>query len=295
MLITNTAVQEAALTLAQRLTLADPAAGTWATDPEAPADGAAHLIHEDGRGLSFRPIFGGTTAQIWITGAPAPSLPAGATPAEQDAHQAQLALRLAAGHRYNKAVTLLAEDDDVDPADLILDTVENHLLPAFTLKPHYVGHRPWDDLFAAALGETDAEPEVDADVEPTPDAELETDSEPEADEDVEPTPDAEPEVDADVEPTPVAEPEVDADVEPTPDAEPAPDSEPEVDADLGATSGRAPGSEDPDTAVSTPQQSTDTAPASEEPQAEDATADSRPTAKRRQRRAAKKSAPRTTS
>lgn len=156
MLITNTAVQEAALTLAQRLTLADPTTGTWAIDPEAPADGAAHLIHDDGRGLSFRPVFGGTTAQIWITGAPASSLPASSTPAEQDAHEAQLALRLAAGHRYNRAISLLSDDDE-DPADLILITVENHLLPAFTLKPRYLGHRPWDDLVAEVLSEAQDE------------------------------------------------------------------------------------------------------------------------------------------
>ncbi|MEV7279693.1 hypothetical protein [Streptomyces sp. NPDC093111] len=154
MLITDAAVHEAALTLAQRLTLTDPATGTWTIDPEAPADGAAHLTHDDGRSLSFRPIYGGTTAQIWITGAPTPSLPADATPAERNAHKAHLALRLAAGHRYNHAITLLAEDDnDDDPADLIQAAVENNLLPAFTIKPLYVGHRPWDDLFAEALAE----------------------------------------------------------------------------------------------------------------------------------------------
>ncbi|MFB7395206.1 hypothetical protein [Streptomyces sp. NPDC056191] len=63
-------------------------------------------------------------------------------------------LSLAAGHRYNHAISLLTEEDDIDPADLIQAAVENHLLPAFTLKPHYVGHRPWDDLFAEALDET---------------------------------------------------------------------------------------------------------------------------------------------
>ncbi|MGA5637694.1 hypothetical protein ACPCTN_02935 [Streptomyces cinereoruber] len=204
MLITNAAVQEAALTLAQRLTLTDPATGTWGIDPEAPADGAAHLIHDDGRGLSFRPVFGGTTAQIWIAGAPAPSLPADATPAERDAHQAQLALRLAAGHRYNKAVTLLTDDDDVDPADLILDTVENHLLPAFTLKPHYVGHRPWDDLFAEALAEAN-------DDTVTPTGTSLRDCGPEAH--TRPTPDVEPEVDS---AAPEVEPEADS---ATPDAD----------------------------------------------------------------------------
>ncbi|MFB7828879.1 hypothetical protein [Streptomyces hydrogenans] len=285
MLITNTAVQEAALTLAQRLTLTDPATGTWAIDPEAPADGAAHLIHDDGRGLSFRPVFGGTTAQIWITGAPAPSLPADSTPAEQDAHEAQLTLRLAAGHRYNKAVTLLTEDEDVDPADLILTTVEHHLLPAFTLKPHYVGHRPWDDLFAEVLAEANngadnptgtslrdcgpeahTRPESDADDRPTPNDE--------------PTPDPEPE----------AAPELKTDV--NVEAPPAP--EPEASTKLDGASETAPDSEDPTAAAPSPRQPVDTVPASEEPQAGDA-ANSRPAAKRRQRRSTKKSAPTTAS
>ncbi|MGW6393279.1 hypothetical protein ACWFR1_22860 [Streptomyces sp. NPDC055103] len=146
MLITDAAVQEAALALTEHLD------GDWVLDPEAPADGAAHLLHRDGRGISFRPVFGGTTAQIWITGAAAPSMPADATAAERDAHEAQLAVRLAEGHRYNRAISLLSDDDE-DPADLILITVENHLLPAFTLKPRYVGHRPWADLVAEVLNE----------------------------------------------------------------------------------------------------------------------------------------------
>ncbi|MCB8906816.1 MULTISPECIES: hypothetical protein [unclassified Streptomyces] len=268
MLITNTAVQEAALTLAQRLTLADPTTGTWAVDPEAPADGAAHLIHDDGRGLSFRPVFGGTTAQIWITGAPAPSIPTDATPAEQDAHQAQLALRLAAGHRYNRAITLLTEDDDVDPADLILDTVENHLLPAFTLKPHYVGHRPWDDLFAEALNETKEEAATPVGTS-LRDCGPEAHTQPPAEPDDEPTPDPAPAVNVDV-----------ADTSETP---------------------TEPGDDDRTPTAPDPQQPADTAPTSDdqEPQTEQATTDSaalRPAAKRRpsNRASAKKPRPKIT-
>ncbi|MFB7539369.1 hypothetical protein ACFC0N_05700 [Streptomyces zaomyceticus] len=225
--------------------------------PRPPADGAAHLLHDDGRGLSFRPVFGGTTAQIWITGAPAPSIPADATPAEQEAHQAQLALRLAAGHRYNRAVTLLTEDD-VDPSDLILDAVESHLLPAFTLKPHYVGHRLWDDLFAEALAEADDDTD-------TPAGTSFRDCGPEAH------------------------------TGPETDAEPTPDPELETSTDPVTTSETEPSTEDPANAVSTPQQPADAAPTSEEPEVEEAATDSRPTTKRRPHRSARKSTPTTLS
>uniref|UniRef100_UPI000AB1ABA3 hypothetical protein n=1 Tax=Streptomyces torulosus TaxID=68276 RepID=UPI000AB1ABA3 len=69
MLITDAAVRETAATIAQSL------GEDWVIDPEAPADGAAHLISTDGKGISFRPIFGGTTVQLWITGSAPPPPP----------------------------------------------------------------------------------------------------------------------------------------------------------------------------------------------------------------------------
>ncbi|WP_043684280.1 hypothetical protein [Streptomyces xylophagus] len=138
MLITDAAVREAAANLAQSL------GGDWAIDAAAPADGAAHLVYSDGRGISFRPIFGGTTVQLWITGSAAPPLP------DHALREAQLAARLAEGHRYNKATTLVTEADE-DPELIILRTLEDDLLPAFDYKPRYVGHRPWKDLFDKAL------------------------------------------------------------------------------------------------------------------------------------------------
>ncbi|MGM9465345.1 hypothetical protein [Streptomyces murinus] len=146
MLITDAAVQETATTLVQSL------GHNWALDPGAPSDGAAHLIHSDGRAISFRPVFGGAIVQLWITGNAAPSLPDDASPADRAAHKAHLFVRLAEGHRYNKAASLITEDDE-DPADILLSVLENHLLPAFGYKPYYVGHRPWDELFADALDE----------------------------------------------------------------------------------------------------------------------------------------------
>lgn len=265
MLITDAAVQEAALALAQRLTLIEPGAGTWTIDPEAPADGAAHLLHDDGRGVSFRPIFGGTTAQIWITGTLAPALPADATPAEQDAHDAQLALRLAAGHRYNRAVTLLTEDDE-DPADLILAAAENDLLPAFTLKPLYVGHRPWDDLFTEVLAEVNGETAA-------PIGTSLRDCGPEAH----------------------TQPAAEA------DGEPAPDTAADADAALADTSEAAPGGVDPAPTAAVSQQPTDTPPVSEpqEPETEETATDSAagapsPAAKRRPRNRASAKKPRPT-
>ncbi|MER6367513.1 hypothetical protein ABT255_03875 [Streptomyces mirabilis] len=143
MLITDAAVREAAANLAQNL------GGDWTIDAEAPADGAAHLIYSDGRGISFRPIFGGTTVQLWITGSAAPPLPDSATLAD---HALCEAARLAEGHRYNKATTLVSETDE-HPELIILRTLEDDLLPAFDYKPRYVGHRPWIDLFDSALSQ----------------------------------------------------------------------------------------------------------------------------------------------
>ncbi|WP_216678357.1 hypothetical protein [Streptomyces sp. MNP-20] len=144
MLITDAAVQDAATTLVQLL------GGDWTLNPNAPNDGAAHLIYSDGRAISFRPVFGGAAVQLWITGNAAPELPDATTPTERAAHEAHIAARLPEGHRYNKATTLLSEEDE-DPTDIILRTLEDHLLPAFDYKPGYVGHRPWIDLFNHAL------------------------------------------------------------------------------------------------------------------------------------------------
>jgi hypothetical protein len=152
MLITDAAVQETAAGLAQAL------GGGWTLDPAAPADGAAHLLDSEGRGISFRPIFGGTTVQLWITGNPASTLPNGASPTEQAEHEARLAARLPEGHHYNKAATLVTEDDE-EPLDIILRTLEEHLLPAFEFKPRYVGHRPWIDIFDKALAEVASDPD----------------------------------------------------------------------------------------------------------------------------------------
>lgn len=150
MLITDAAVRETAVTLVQSL------GEGWALDAQAPADGAAHLVHVDGRAISFRPIFGGATVQLWITGNAAPPLPDKAPLAEQAAHEAREAARLPEGRRYNKATTLVSEEDE-DPAVIILRTLEDHLLPAFEYKPRYVGHQPWVDLFDNALAAVTAE------------------------------------------------------------------------------------------------------------------------------------------
>ncbi|MFD9394123.1 hypothetical protein ACFWBB_26315 [Streptomyces sp. NPDC060000] len=153
MLITDAAVREAAANLAQSL------GGDWAIDAEAPADGAAHLVYSDGRGISFRPIFGGTTVQLWITGSAAPPLPNSATLADHALYEAQVTARLPEGHRYNKATTLVTEADE-DPELIILRTLEDDLLPAFDYKPRYVGHRPWIALFDNALAAVAAEREA---------------------------------------------------------------------------------------------------------------------------------------
>ncbi|MFJ3229961.1 hypothetical protein [Streptomyces sp. NPDC086787] len=201
MLITDAAVRETAATLAQSL------GGDWTIDPEAPADDSAHLIC-DGRAISFRPTFGGKSVQLWITGNAAPSLPDGATPAEHTAHDTRMAARLPEGHRYNKAASLITAEDE-DPAVIILRTLRDHLLPAFEYKPHYVGHRPWVELFEKAMDALNDDPTA------TPGTSL-RDCGPEAhtrphDEDLEPEnqdePDMQPDLDPEAEANPPAEPE----------------------------------------------------------------------------------------
>ncbi|MEU6475366.1 hypothetical protein ABZ858_00475 [Streptomyces sp. NPDC047017] len=150
MLITDAAVQETATTLVQSL------GHEWNLDLEAPSDGAAHLIHSDGRAISFRPVFGGAAVQLWITGNAAPDCAADATAAERLAREAQLSVRLPEGHRYNKATTLVTDEDE-EPSAIILRTLEDHLLPAFQYKPCYVGHQPWKALFDNALAAVAAE------------------------------------------------------------------------------------------------------------------------------------------
>lgn len=206
MLITDAAVREAAAHLAQSL------GGDWAIDAEAPADGAAHLIYSDGRGISFRPIFGGTTVQLWITGSAAPPLPDSVTLADHALYEAQLTARLAEGHRYNKATTLVTETDE-DPELIILRTLEDDLLPAFDYKPRYVGHRPWIDLFDSALSQVmdEAPPTTGTSLRDCgPEAHM---TPPDVGEDAEPT--------TDIESGPVADNE--APIEP--DLTPAPDGD----------------------------------------------------------------------
>ncbi|MFE7129308.1 hypothetical protein ACFVIM_00415 [Streptomyces sp. NPDC057638] len=143
MLITDTAVQETAITVAQNL------GGGWVIDSVLPTDGVARLNHPDGRAISFRSIFGGTSVQLWITGT-APTLPGNATAADRAAYEACKSMFLPEGRRYNKATTLITEEDE-NPDAIILRTLREHLLPAFLCKPHYVGHRPWVEAFGEAL------------------------------------------------------------------------------------------------------------------------------------------------
>ncbi|MFI5545880.1 hypothetical protein ACIA6E_19150 [Streptomyces sp. NPDC051815] len=109
------------------------------------ANGAAHIEYPDGRTLGFRPIFGGAIVQLWIIG--------NAKPAGEGAPPT---LALLEGHLYHAAVSLI-DAEDADPAALILKKLTNDLLPAFEFKPHYVGHRPWEDAFNHALADAVAE------------------------------------------------------------------------------------------------------------------------------------------
>lgn len=256
MLITDAAVREAATHLAQSL------GGDWAIDTEAPADGAAHLIYSDGRGISFRPIFGGTSVQLWITGSAAPPLPDSATLADHALYEAQAAARLPEGHRYNKATTLVTEADE-DPELIILRTLEGDLLPAFDYKPRYVGHRPWIDLFDSALSEVmdEAPPatgtslrDCGPEARTTPsdvgtNAEPQTDAEPgpvgDNDPAMEPDPTPAPEVDRqpggpaadevqDGDPAPAEEPESEPEVTQPSSAEPDSASEPKPSGEISA-------------------------------------------------------------
>ncbi|MEY2232070.1 hypothetical protein [Streptomyces sp. BF23-19] len=107
------------------------------------ANGAAHIEYPDGRAVGFRPIFGGAIVQMWIIG--------NAKPASEGEPPT---LRLLEGQTYHAAISLIDTEDDDDPADLILEKLTDDLLPAFEFKPHYVGHRPWEDVFNNALADS---------------------------------------------------------------------------------------------------------------------------------------------
>ncbi|GAA2521909.1 hypothetical protein [Streptomyces longisporus] len=269
MLITDAAVREAAANLAQSL------GGDWAIDTAAPADGAAHLVYSDGRGISFRPIFGGTTVQLWITGGRVHPLPDDATLADRALREAQLTARLAEGHRYNKATTLVTEADE-DPELIILRTLEGDLLPAFDYKPRYVGHRPWIDLFDKALSQVMDEappatgtslrdggpeahttpPDVGEDAEPAADTEVgpEADSDSVIQPDPTPAPDADQQADTPAAdevqeegPSPVEEPDPEVAQSPgsgpetNPASEPGPSGESGGEADIQPATEASPG------------------------------------------------------
>jgi len=248
MLITDAAVREAAANLAQSL------GDGWVIDTAAPADGAAHLVYSEGRGISFRPIFGGTTVQLWITGSAAPPLPDDATLADHALREAQLTARLPEGHRYNKATTLATEADEDPELIILLRTLEHDRLPAFDYRPRYVGHRPWIDLFDSALSQVMDEappatgtslrdsgpeahttpPHVDIDAEPATDTEPGTVAErdPAIERDPSPAFDGDQHRDAPAadeaqegDPSPAEEP--DPEVTPAPNGEPGPNSVPE--------------------------------------------------------------------
>ncbi|MFM9596256.1 hypothetical protein ACKI1J_40605 [Streptomyces scabiei] len=228
MLITDAAVREAAATIAQSL------GGDWVIDPEAPADGAAHLISTDGKGISFRPIFGGTTVQLWITGSAPPPPPTDATSTEQSAYEAQIAARLPQGHRYSKAATLVTENDE-EPETIIMRTLEDDLIPAFEYKPGYVGHQPWIDLFDRVLAAVTAKENA-----PVLSAENDQDSRPGTD--ASPQVDAEREQQGDVEGT-AAERRLSRGRQPHPNGpflEPATDAKPTLEPARDADSSNAP-------------------------------------------------------
>lgn len=162
MLITDAAVTAAGHTVADLL------GPGWHVDPDAPTDGAAHLLHTDGRRCGFRPIFGGIIVQLWIIGNTAPPITEDADDATKAAHDTYVAGRLAAGSYYHTAVSLLTRTDDedtasedIEPEDLITGTFRADLLPAFEQKPFYVGHRPWLDVFAVAVADLTAAAELE--------------------------------------------------------------------------------------------------------------------------------------
>ncbi|MEW1804214.1 hypothetical protein ACIGO7_07925 [Streptomyces virginiae] len=125
------------------------------------AGGAAHIEYPDGRALGFRPIFGGAIVQLWIIG--------NAKPADEGNPPT---LALLEGQLYHASLSLIrplpdpadadagpteTEAPDDDAAELILEKFKTDLIPAFDFKPHYVGHRPWEDAFSNALADSIAE------------------------------------------------------------------------------------------------------------------------------------------
>ncbi|MGW4505876.1 hypothetical protein ACWENO_14680 [Streptomyces sp. NPDC004436] len=180
------------------------------------ANGAAHIEYPDGRTLGFRPIFGGAIVQLWIIG--------NAKPAGEGEPPT---LALLEGHLYHAAVSLI-DAEDADPADLILEKLTADLLPAFDFKPHYVGHRPWEDAFSRELAAAVAEPHAETASAPTQEPALHADQEPE------PGPVRGPE------PMPTTEPAPDSDGQSEPEPSPATKADDPIEPRKQAPAGRKP-------------------------------------------------------
>ncbi|MFJ3630768.1 hypothetical protein [Streptomyces sp. NPDC090112] len=167
MLINDEATRQAAETIGNALGVG------FTLRNAAIAGGAAHIEYPDGRALGFRPIFGGAVVQLWIVGN-AKAAGEGEPPT----------LALLEGQLYHASLSLIrplsdpaetdvsptdaeAEAPGDDPAELILEKFKTDLIPAFDFKPHYVGHRPWEEAFNHALADAIGEPHTEPAAAPT--------------------------------------------------------------------------------------------------------------------------------
>lgn len=57
------------------------------------------------------------------------------------------------GRCWHAPVHIGALTEDQDPGVVLYNHVRDKLLPVFDAKPHYVGHRPWEEAFDSALSE----------------------------------------------------------------------------------------------------------------------------------------------
>ncbi|TQF05589.1 hypothetical protein E6W39_29340 [Kitasatospora acidiphila] len=151
---------------------ADLLGAPWTINPDLSSTGIAHLDGPGGRRAGLRARQDGTTLQLWITGAPAPSLSDGVNQAAREANRQHLAEPLGPGANYHTVLNL-AELDDAPIA--IACTFREDLFPAFDHKPLAVNHRPWLDASEQASS-ADPQPQQQVPAEPadTADSQMRT-------------------------------------------------------------------------------------------------------------------------
>ncbi|MFE2346173.1 hypothetical protein [Kitasatospora cineracea] len=147
MIITPSTLETATPRLAELL-------DEWAPYSQLPREpGTLRLIGPNGHTIGAKTRVDGTTLQLWITapGTKPEERPKGIKP-------------LPPGHSYHTVLQLGGLDGDL--GETIHAAFADRLLPTITMKPRYIGERPWERHLAPAAVEPESVTDAPAAVEP---------------------------------------------------------------------------------------------------------------------------------